>query len=529
MNITGEQLIGNSTSREGSRTFTGVNPETGSTLEPTFVDATADEIARALDLAADAHPTLKSVELEARARFLERIADEIEDLGNELLERASAETALPIARLTGERARTTGQLRLFAEVVREGSWVDARIDRGDPARKPAPKPDVRRMLIPIGPVVVFGASNFPLAFSVAGGDTVSALAAGCPVVVKAHPNHPGTSEMVGRAILGAVEASGLPEGTFSMVQGVMPDVGLGLVRDPRAKAVGFTGSLGGGRALFDAAAARPEPIPVYAEMGSTNPLFLLPRTIDSRGEAMAAGLVQSVTAGVGQFCTNPGVIVALDDDATSRFLETLDAKMKEAADGTMLHAGIRSAFLRGVERLESTAGMERRGREANSADVAGRCRVTPTLFTTTASIFLENPDVGEEVFGPSTVVVRCASIDEMRRVASALRGQLTAGIHGADDELAEYSWLVSILEEKAGRLLIDGFPTGVEVCHAMQHGGPYPATTDSRSTSVGTAAISRFARPVAYQNFPQALLPEALRDGNPLGILRMVDGTWSRD
>jgi len=490
-----------------------------------FEEASGVHVDRALDAAERASRDYRQLSPERRAEFLDRIADAIERAG-ELLEVANLETALPLERLAGERARTAGQLRLFANLVREGSWVDARIDRAVPDRKPLPKPDIRRMLIPIGPVAVFGASNFPLAFSVAGGDTASALAAGCPVVVKAHPAHPATSEIAARAVIDAAAAAGMPPGVFSLIQSTRNDVAIALVQHPRTRAVGFTGSLRAGRALFDAAARRPSPIPVYAEMGSVNPVFLLPAALAERADAIAEGLAASVTLGVGQFCTNPGVVIGVASEAFDRFVRRLDALIRQARPGTMLYPALLDSYEAGVRRLSAVAGttMVRSSVEAAPASCA-----RPSMFDTTAQTFLRHRELAEEVFGPSTVVVRCGSREEMDAVARRLDGQLTATIHGTPADLTAHAWLVSILEDKAGRLIVNGFPTGVEVCAAMQHGGPYPATTDSRTTSVGTAAIHRFARPVAYQNFPPSSLPAELQDANPRGIWRLVDGAMTKE
>jgi len=490
-----------------------------------MVEASLADVDRALEAAESASDEYRHAPAAQRAAFLDRIAEHIEQAG-ELLHVAHGETALPPERLAGERARTAGQLRLFANLVREGSWVDARIDRAQPDRKPLPKPDIRRMLIPIGPVAVFGASNFPLAFSVAGGDTASALAAGCPVVVKGHPAHPATSELAARAVIEAATAAGLPAGVFSLIQSTRNDVAIGLVQHRHTKAVGFTGSLRAGRALFDAAARRPDPIPVYAEMGSINPVVLLPGALAERAEAIAEGLAASVTLGVGQFCTNPGVVIGVASEAFDRFVRRLDALIRQAQPGTMLYPALLDSYEAGVRRLSGVAGTTM---VQSSVEVAPASCARPSMFDTTAQAFLRHHELADEVFGPSTVVVRCDSRDELSAVAHSLDGQLTATLHGTPADLAEHAWLVSILEQKAGRLIVNGFPTGVEVCASMQHGGPYPATTDSRSTSVGTAAIHRFARPVAYQNFPQASLPLELRDANPRGIWRLVDGTMTKD
>ena len=519
----GRHRIGFETSHEGTQEFHATNPVTGESLPTTFVDAMPGEIDRALQLADGAHVALRDVSRADRAAFLECIAGEIENLGDELLERAEAETGLPNARLTMERGRTVGQLRLFANVVRDGTFVDARIDHADPNRTPIPKPDVRSMKRSIGPVVVFGASNFPLAFSVAGGDTASALAAGCPVVVKAHPHHPGTSELTADAIVRAVRTCGLPEGTFSLVQGLGPDVGAVLVRHEKTAAVGFTGSLRGGRALFDIATSRPHPIPVFAEMGSVNPMFLLPEALAANVDAVAAGIYQSVTLGVGQFCTNPGLVVAMEGEATDALIAALTTKITGDSGGTMLHAGIRDGYAAGVARLSGTDDVECIARGAAN-DRDDTCHAVPAIFVTDAATVLDNPSVTDEVFGPSTLIVRCPCDSSLMEVARSLEGQLTATIHATDADHAAFPDLAATLECIAGRLLFGGFPTGVEVAHAMVHGGPYPATTAVGTTSVGTAAIDRFLRPVCWQNAPESVLPEELSNANPTGVARRIDG-----
>jgi 2,5-dioxopentanoate dehydrogenase len=495
----------------------------------TFEEASETQIARAAEAAEAAAFAYRRLSAGQRADFLERIGVEVESLGDELLQTAHAETALPIAeRLAGERGRTVNQLRMFAALIRDGAWLDARIDRAQPDRQPLPKPDIRRMLIPIGPVAVFGASNFPLAFSVAGGDTASALAAGCPVVVKAHPAHPATSELVARAIANAARESGVPAGAFSLIQSTRNEIAIALVRHPRIQAVGFTGSHRAGRALFDAAARRPAPIPVYAEMGSINPLFILPGAMNARAEALAEGVKNSITLGVGQFCTCPGLTVTSGgDESVARFSERLNELILSAAPGAMLYPGILQSYEAGVKRLAAIEGV-RTIQSSNTGDLA-KSQARPSVFATDPQTFAAHPELSEELFGPSTVVVRCSSREELETIARNLEGHLTATIHGTPEDLAEYAALVSILETRAGRLIFNGYPTGVEVCPSMQHGGPYPATTDSRTTSVGTAAIQRFARPVAYQGFPQAALPAELRNENPRGIWRIVDGQLSND
>jgi NADP-dependent aldehyde dehydrogenase len=489
-----------------------------------FDEASREHVERALDAAVHAVEPYRRLPAEARAAFLDRIAAEIER-NDDLIEAAHVETALPRQRLAGERGRTAGQLRMFAALVREGSWVDARIDRALPQRTPLPRPDIRRMLIPIGPVAVFGASNFPLAFSVAGGDTASALAAGCPVVVKGHPAHPATSEIAARAIIAAAGASAVPAGVFSLLHSTRNEIALVLVRHPQLKAVGFTGSLRAGCALFDAAAARPEPIPVYAEMGSVNPVFVLPHALAERAASIAEGLRDSVTLGVGQFCTNPGLTIGISGGRFDGFVRQLEALISAAPAGTMLTPAICRSYEAGVARLSGIEGVS----VTRSSAPAQDAEALPSLLVTDAAVFLRHRDVGGEVFGPSTVAIACRSREQLEAVARHLEGQLTATIHGTPSDLEEYASLVSILEDKAGRLIVNGFPTGVEVCASMQHGGPYPATTDSRSTSVGTAAVNRFARPIAYQNFPQSLLPLELQDANPRRIWRLVDGELTKD
>lgn len=505
--------------------FQAINPATGEPLPGLFAEATIEDVDTACLRALDAFAVYRQKSGAEKALFLEQIAQEIEALGDELLQRAHAESGLPIARLTGERGRTTGQLRLFANYLREGSWVDARIDPALPDRSPLPRPDLRQMLRPMGPVGVFGASNFPLAFSVAGGDTASALAAGCPVVVKAHPAHPGTSALVGAAIERAVTASGIPAGTFSMVQGRTTVVGMAIVEHPAIKAVGFTGSLRGGKALFDAAARRPEPIPVYAEMGSTNPVFFLPEIIKENGENLAKAYVASVTMGVGQFCTNPGLALLVDGPETETFKKVAQQTVAQSSPAPMLTQAIQRAFTKGIETL---TGEHRVSVLAQATTIESFAHGTPVLLTTTADQLLANPAIAEEVFGPGSILVEANSREQLLMAARSLEGHLTATVYGTPDELPAYADLLEILEQKVGRLIINSFPTGVEVSHAMHHGGPYPATTDSRSTSVGTNAIVRFARPVCYQGFPQSLLPDALKDENPLGIWRLVDGVFSK-
>lgn len=528
MAMHGEQIIGGEHSGQGGQTFHAINPATGQPLEGAFHEATAAEVEHACRSAEDGFEAYRRIGPLRRAGFLEAIGQAIMALGDELLHRAMEETALPEARLTGERGRTVFQLKMFADLIREGSWVDARIDLPQADRKPLPKPDLRRMKVPLGPVAVFGASNFPLAYSVAGGDTASALAAGCSVVVKGHPAHPGTSELVAGAIVEAAARTDMPPGVFSLVHGQGIEVGRNLVIHPLIKAVGFTGSLKGGRALFDAAAGRPEPIPVYAEMGSTNPVFILPGAMAERMDAIVTGLSGSVTMGVGQFCTNPGMVVGLDGEAMTELVRKTADLMAATPAGTMVHAGIKRAFDAGVAELASVAGVSVAGRAEASAG-GGGAGAGAVMFQTDAQVALGDARVSREVFGPSTVAVRCGSREKMLELASHLHGHLTVTVHGTEADFKEYEELLWILRRKAGRLVINGYPTGVEVCHAMTHGGPYPSTTDGRTTSVGPAAIERFARPMSWQNSPAAILPDELKDENPLGIWRILEGRLTRE
>ncbi len=527
MTLHGKSFIAGALGAPGGKTFVAQNPATGEALTPAFHEASAAEVAAALDASARAFADYRARSGTERAAFLEAIADEIERLGDALLQRAQAETGLPLARLTGERARTCGQLRLFAQVARDGSWVDARIDPALPDRQPLPRPDLRRMLVPLGPVVVFGSSNFPLAFSVAGGDTASALAAGCTVVVKAHRAHPGTAELVAGAVTRAVASCGLPAGVFSLLHGGGASIGVAMVKHPATTAVGFTGSHAAGRALFDAAAARPHPIPVFAEMSSTNPVFLLPGALRDRAAAVAQGLHVSFTLGVGQFCTKPGLVFALRSAATDTFLQTLADLVRAAPVATMLTCGIRDAFVENRARILAVSGVQPVATATSPADAA-QAHGQPSVALATAQNFLAHPALATEAFGPFTLVILAENLAELSACAAALEGQLTATVHAAADDFDAARPLFATLEQKAGRVLLNGFPTGVEVCPAMNHGGPYPATTDVRFTSVGTAAMLRFARPVCYQGLPEELLPASLRNANPLGLMRLVNGQPSR-
>ncbi|MCT2590059.1 aldehyde dehydrogenase (NADP(+)) [Streptomyces sp. N2-109] len=522
---TGHMLIAGTPVFGAGRHVRAVNPATDAELEPPFGHGGAPEVAQACEAADAAFDAFRHTTGARRADFLETIADNIEALGDPLIARAHAESGLPVARLTGERGRTTGQLRLFAELVREGSWAGARIDPARPERTPLPRSDIRQRAVGLGPVAVFGASNFPLAFSVAGGDTASALAAGCPVVVKGHDAHPGTSELVGRAVTDAVTSCGLPPGTFSLLFGLGPELGIELVTDPRIHAVAFTGSRQAGLALMSAAAGRPRPIPVHAEMSSVNPVFLLPGALTDRAPELGAEFAASLTLGSGQFCTNPGLVLAVEGPALDRFLDAAAAAVQESTASTMLTPPIARSYDSAVSALAAQDGVSVLARGHQSGQPNG-CRAA--LLATDAEAFLGTEELRQEVFGSCSLVVRCRDAVQLTEVADALEGQLTATVHATTSDQAEARALLRVLELRAGRVLFNGWPTGVEVGHAMVHGGPFPATSDARTTSVGTSALDRFLRPVAYQDVPAALLPSAVADGNPDGLWRRIDGELGR-
>ena len=522
--LTGQMIIAGSAVRGSGAGIRGFDPNKGAELDPVYRYGDSSHVEAACEAAAAAFAEYRGTSGETRASFLETIADNIESIRDELVTRAVAESGLPEARLTGEVGRTTGQLRLLAAVLREGSWNEARIDPALPDRTPLPRPDIRQRSIALGPVAVFGSSNFPLAFSVAGGDTASALAAGCPVVVKAHDAHPGTSELVGRAITDAVRTAGLPAGTFSLLYGYGPELGTALVTDPRIKAVGFTGSRSGGTALVAAAAARPEPIPVYAEMSSINPVFLLGGALANRAADIGRAFVASLTLGSGQFCTNPGLVIAVDSPDLDTFIAAARDVLAETAPTAMLTPNIADNYRHGVEALQQEADLIVRGVADDAPTV---CRAA--LFSADASTFMASETLQAEVFGAAGLIVRCANADEMRDVAAGIEGQLTATVHADESDHEKARLLLPVLELKAGRILFNGWPTGVEVGHAMVHGGPSPATSDSRTTSVGARAIERFLRPVCYQDVPKTLLPSPIADGNPERLWRRVDGDLTKD
>jgi alpha-ketoglutaric semialdehyde dehydrogenase len=527
MQVTGDMLIAGERVRGTGVGIRAVDPSTGRDLDPLFPGGTLADVEHACTLAWSAFDIFRETGLERRARFLEVIAEQLLLLGDALIERACAETGLPRGRIEGERSRTIGQLRLFAIVVREGGWIDAHIDPALPARTPLPRPDIRLRYIALGPVAVFGASNFPLAFSVAGGDTASALAAACPVVAKAHPAHPGTSELAGRAIQAAVAACELPPGVFSLLVDSGHAVGGALVADPRIKAVGLTGSRRGGLALIRIAQERHEPIPVYAEMSSINPVFLLPAALASRGASIGRAFAGSLTMGAGQFCTNPGLVFAVDGPGLDAFLDAAMEALADCPATPMLTPGIHAAYENGVAQLATGSRLTRvaQGKAPRDGSFEGR----PVLFSTDVDGFRSDPAVQQEVFGAASVLVRCPDVATMRKLVEAMEGQLTATLHLDDPaDLDAARTLLPTLERKVGRILVNGWPTGVEVGYAMVHGGPYPSTGDSRTTSVGSLALRRFLRPVCYQDVPAALLPEGLRDGNPLLVWRRVDGVLGR-
>ncbi|WP_371815767.1 aldehyde dehydrogenase (NADP(+)) [Novosphingobium sp. SG751A] len=502
--------------RTGAASFTGIEAATGKALDGDFAITTPDDIAEACALAGADFDAYRETTPEARAAFLEAIAAALEARAEAIVARAMLESGLPQGRLNGELGRTTGQLRMFAKVLREGDWAGAIIEPALPQRQPLPRPDLRARQIAVGPVAVFGASNFPLAFSVAGGDAASALAAGCPVVVKAHPAHPGTSLLAGEAIAEAVAACGLPEGVFSLIQGPGNDIGTALVANPHIKAVGFTGSRGGGLALMTVAASRAEPIPVYAEMSSINPVLLFPAALAARAEDLGRAYVGSLSLFAGQFCTNPGVVVALDSPDLDRFLGAASEALKGVAPQVMLTGGIAAAYARGIEALSGADGVAVLAAGPDGDTQCGAAR----LLAVDADDLLSNPVLTHEVFGPSSLVIRCKDAEQIVAVLEGLEGQLTATLHIDEADYPLAAPLLPILERKVGRILANGWPTGVEVSRSMVHGGPFPATSDPRTTSVGAMAIHRFLRPVCYQALPDALLPDALKAANPLGLPR---------
>jgi len=522
--ITGNIIAGKEVKGSG-KTFKAHNPATITEIEGDFEIATNENVNQAVEAAVDAFRIYKNTSGKKKAELLRTIASEIEAIGDPLIQRAAQESGLPEGRFKGERGRTCGQLKMFADVVEEGSWVEPRIDEAMPDRKPMPRVEIRNMLQPLGPVVIFGASNFPLAFSTAGGDTASALAAGCPVIVKAHPSHPGTNALVSEAIAKALKKCDLPAGIFSTLYDNGHSVGAALVKHSDVSAVGFTGSEGGGKALMDLAAKREFPIPVYAEMGSTNPVFILPEKLNTEIDSLPAQIAGSVNMGVGQFCTNPGLLFVIEDDNLDTFVNNLEKAFGDLSSFTMLNEGIYKNYITKRESVLNTDGVSSIQAKDQSPDTLA---APPAIAKVSYDEFLKNPALHEEVFGPFTMMVICKDKSEMMNLAQNLKGQLTSTFMGTEADLSANSDLIDIVKEKVGRIVFNGVPTGVEVGHAMHHGGPFPASSNGRYTSVGSGAIKRFARPIALQNCPDSLLPDALKSSNPLGIWRMINGEMSK-
>ncbi|WP_426671067.1 aldehyde dehydrogenase (NADP(+)) [Mucilaginibacter sp. McL0603] len=520
-------LIGYQYKEARGNGFRAIDPSTGNQLPGDFYTADSADVDSALNLAEKAAAIYRYVDKKTKAAFLRSIAEGITNIGDELVERAMAETGLPQARLQGERGRTTGQLNMFADLVEEGSWVEAVIDNALPDRQPAARPDIRKMLIPVGPVVVFGASNFPLAFSVAGGDTASALAAGCPVIVKVHPAHPGTSALVAEAIKKAAQKHELPEGVFSILYDNGYTIGEALVKHPKTKIVTFTGSFKGGTALLKMAQQRDQPIPVFAEMGSVNPVILLPDALESRYNQIAEQYASSITLGAGQFCTNPGLLIAMKSSGLEKFKKALGDALAKINSSTMLTPGICKNYSALSAEMLAEQGVSIIGKGNLNNDKANQAQ--PIVATVSASSFLVNPKLKEEVFGPYSLLVEADFEVQLQQVLDDLQGQLTASIVADDTDLVKYKSLIQGITSIAGRVMLNNVPTGVEVLQAMQHGGPFPATSDSRFTSVGTGAIKRFVRPVSWQNWSNDLLPDELKNGNPLKIWRLVDNKMSKE
>jgi len=522
MSIEGKMIIGHKYVQGSKKKFHGINPVTGEGLEPAYWGGGEEEVRCACLLAEQALDTYRETSPQVRGDFLEQIALNLASSSSLIIERACLESGLPKMRLEGELGRTINQLRLFSEEVRSGRWLGLKIDTAIPDRAPFPRSDIRLRHIALGPVAVFGASNFPLAFSVAGGDTASALAAGCPVIVKGHSAHPGTSELVGRAIQSAVKTCGLPEGTFSLLFGSGSEIGSQLVADLRIKAVGFTGSRSGGVALMKIAANRPEPIPVYAEMSSVNPVYLFPEALKNRAESIATGFVNSLLMGSGQFCTNPGLLIVKDCIETDAFINKIINLIAGAIPTTMLTSGVHQAYDYGINKLKNNSNVTLL---AKAQDPTGLNQCCAHFFSSSAKSFLKDDLLREEVFGSSSILIRCRNDDEILEITKSLEGQLTATVlMDKNDDQLFIKKLMTSLECKVGRILFNGYPTGVEVCHAMVHGGPYPATSDSRATSVGTEAIWRFLRPVCYQDVPVDLLPNELKDDCDSKIPILING-----
>jgi NADP-dependent aldehyde dehydrogenase len=524
--MTGKNYIGNQLSAKGNKTYKTFNPEINQENDVEFCEASSEEINDAVTLASRAFKKFRTTSGAKKAEFLNTIADEILALDDQLIQTYCSETGLPEGRAKGERGRTVGQLRSFATMVAEGSWVDATIDKAKPNREPMPRLDIRKMSIPLGPVVVFGASNFPLAYSTAGGDTAAALAAGCPVIVKSHPMHAGTGELVASAIIKAAEKTGMPNGVFSNLNSSGIEVGQQLVANPKIKAVGFTGSIKGGRALLDLAAKREEPIPVFAEMGSINPVLILPKALENRSEEIATTYAGSITLGTGQFCTNPGLILGIKSDALSAFINHLSQEIMDINTACMLHPDIKKAYNANKEKVIA---QDHVSVTANFASDVANNHAQQAVVSVNGNTFLENPNLHIEVFGPFSMVVQCENITELEQVIASLEGQLTGTVIADNDEISDYSNIIAALQNRVGRIIFNGVPTGVEVCESMVHGGPYPASTDSRFSAVGISSIKRWVRPFSYQSWPNHLLPDELKNENTLDIFRTIDQVRSKD
>ena len=524
--ITGKNYIGNSLSSKGNKTFTTFNPLLNSENQTIFNEASNEEINEAVQLASEAFNKFRMISGKQKAVFLNAIADEILALDDALIQVYCSETGLSEGRAKGERGRTVFQLRIFADLVAEGSWVNATIDTAIPERTPLPKADLRKMLIPLGPVVVFGASNFPLAYSTAGGDTAAALAAGCPVIVKSHPMHAGTGELVSFAIIKAAKKTGMPNGVFSNLNSSGIEVGVALVNHPQVKAVGFTGSIKGGRALLDLAAKREEPIPVFAEMGSINPVIILPQALKNRQESLAKTYAGSITLGTGQFCTNPGLIIGIKGENLQHFIQNIGREIVKIHPSVMLHPNIHNAYKKNKNTLISQSDIE------IVSEYEGELRMhhaQQVITTVEGKTFLENPTLHQEVFGPFSLVVQCDDAKQLKKIISQLEGQLTGTIIAEQTEISVYSDIIAALQLRVGRIIYNGVPTGVEVCPSMVHGGPYPSSTDSRFTAVGVDSINRWVRPFSFQNWPNQLLPDELKNDNPLHIVRSIDGRRTKE
>ncbi len=491
-----------------------------------YTEATLPEIDAVMKRSADAFRQYQETSVAQKALFLETIAAEIEALGDALINSANEETNIPAARLLGERMRTTNQLRMFAQMLKEGSWLELSIDTAIPTRTPIPKPDMRKMMVPIGPIIVFGASNFPFAYSTAGGDTASALAAGCSVVVKAHPAHAQTSEMVAGAIQKAIAQCNMPADIFQHVHGNTPASGKALVQHPATAGVGFTGSLAGGRALYDYAAERETPIPIFSEMGSVNPVVFLPDTLSVNAESLSKLYAGSITLGMGQFCTNPGLMLAVESEGLNKFLQGLGEEIEKVVPAKMLHTGIHASYNKKMNEALQQKGVEL---VKHSTATAGDLEAWPTVATVSGKTFLSNPLLHEEVFGPYSLMVKCTDMNELQQVWRSLKGQLSTTLMGTDKDLTANKELIATAQNIAGRIVFNGVPTGVEVCPSVVHGGPYPATTDNRFTAVGIHAVKRWVRPVCYQNCPDSLLPEALQNANPTSAWRLVNNEWTKE